>query len=235
MRKAAKEGKRPSCLEPRSPRQTELIRHLNHHPVVMALGAAGSGKTYVSARHALQRLVAGQIERIVITRPTISAARHRLGFMPGGLDQKMRPWLVPVMDAFRDGASSAQIERYMQTKEIETLAFEHMRGRTIKNGVFLLDEAQNCTLSDLEMFLTRVGENAQIIICGDPRQTDLEDQSGLATIARMVEEYGLNAGVVNFGDEDVVRSATAAEWVKAFSERHKALDPSAGLARTLSR
>lgn len=187
----------------------------------MAIGAAGSGKTYVSARHALQRLDAGQIEKIAITRPTAAQKRHMLGFQPGNVDQKMKPWMVPIFDAFRDGASPAQIDRFINLKQIEIIPFEHMRGRTIHDGVFMLDEAQNCTLSDLEMFLTRIGENSQIIICGDPDQTDLGEESGLTAIVRMAEDYKLNAGIIRFTEDDVVRSATAAEWVKAFSIQRK--------------
>lgn len=222
LRQEQKDRKsRPRLLEPRSPKQAQFIDLLNQYSVVFALGAAGSGKTYVAARHALQNLDAGRIERIVITRPTVSVPRHRLGFQPGNVDQKMAPWMVPVFDAFKDGAQPSQIDRYRQNKQIEILGFEHIRGRTIKNGVFILDEAQNCTVGDLETFLTRIGENGQAIICGDPMQSDLGEESGLVTVASMVAMYGLNAGIVEFGEDDVVRSVTAAEWVKAFNRHRK--------------
>lgn len=214
-RKAEKEARRPRSLTARNPRQKGLIQDLDNFPVVLALGTAGSGKTYVAARHALNRLLHKQIERIVIARPTVSAPRHRMGFLPGGGDQKMKPWLVPIIDAFKDGTSVAEVERLMKAGQIETLPFEHMRGRTVRDGVFLLDEAQNCTLADLEMFLTRIGENAQAIICGDPDQSDI-GENGLSTIADMVERHGLNAGITRFTEDDVVRSATAREWVTAF-------------------
>lgn len=228
-RKLEKEARRPKSLEPRNDRQVGLIQDLNSYPVVMALGSAGSGKTYVAARHALNRLLNKQIERIVIARPTVSNPRHRMGFLPGNGDQKMKPWLVPIVDAFKEGTSVAEVERLITAKAIEVLPFEHMRGRTIKNGVFLLDEAQNCSFSDLEMFLTRVGDNAQVVICGDPDQTDIPD-SGLKEIADMVLTYDLNAGVTIFKEEDVVRSATAKEWVAAFNMRRNG-----GLDRILSR
>lgn len=220
-RRAHQDRNRPKLLEPRSPKQKEFIKLLEQFPVVFALGAAGSGKTYVAARHALQRLDSGKIERIVITRPTIAQARHKMGYQPGGVDQKMAPWMVPIFDAFKDGAQPSQIERYKSTKQIEILGFEHIRGRTIKDGVFILDEAQNCTIGDLETFLTRIGENGQAIICGDPVQTDLGEESGLLTVANMVVQYNLTAGLIEFGEDDVVRSATAAEWVKAFNRQRK--------------
>lgn len=224
MRREAKEKQRQRRLEPRSEKQAELIRLLDKHSVILAIGAAGSGKTYVTARHALQRLDAGLIEKIAITRPTIAQKRHMLGFLPGTDDMKMKPWMVPIMDAFRDGAAPAVIEKFFHLKQIEIIPFEHMRGRTIKDGVFLLDEAQNCTLADLEMFLTRAGENAQIVICGDPDQTDLGEESGLKTIVEMIQTYDLSAGIMHFDENDVVRSAVAAEWVKAFRQ-HRAGGP----------
>ena len=227
-KKAEKEARRPKALEARTPRQKQLIQDLNSYPVVMALGPAGSGKTYVASRHALTRLLHNDIEKIVIARPTVSAQRHRMGFLPGTADQKMKPWLVPIIDAFKDGTSASEIEKLMTNKTVEVLPFEHMRGRTIKNGVFLLDEAQNCTFGDLEMFMTRVGENCQIIICGDPDQSDIGKDSGLSDIALMVERHGLNAGVITFTEDDVVRSVTAREWVMAFKA-----DREGGIVRTL--
>jgi phosphate starvation-inducible PhoH-like protein len=219
-RKAEKEARRPKALEARNSRQKALIQNLNSYPVVIALGSAGTGKTYVTARHSLNRLLQQSIKRIVIARPTVSAPRHRMGFLPGTGNQKMKPWLVPIVDAFREGTTAAEVERLLANGAIEVLPFEHMRGRTIKDGVFLLDEAQNCSFGDLEMFLTRVGENAQVVICGDPDQSDIPD-SGLNEIVKLAEHYEANAGIVRFLPEDVVRSATAAEWVKIFDERRK--------------
>ncbi len=225
QRKADKEARRPKPLEARNLRQKELIQQLNAFPVVIALGPAGSGKTYVGARHALDRLLRKTIDRIIIARPSVSAARHRMGFLPGDGDKKMKPWLVPIVDAFKEGTSGAEVDRLTATKQIEVLPFEHMRGRTVKDGVFLLDEAQNCTLADLEMFLTRIGDNAQAIICGDPDQSDIGRDSGLRTIAEMVSRHGLNAGITFFREEDVVRSATAKEWVMAFAAERSHLSP----------
>lgn len=209
-----------SLLTPRTHRQKELIDALDSTSTVFAVGPAGTGKTYVATRHALQRLERGQIERIVITRPNISDPRHRLGFQPGGIEQKMRPWMVPIWDAFKKGTSAANIERYVANKQIEVLPFEHMRGRTIEEGVFLLDEAQNCTLRDLEMFVTRIGEGGQLILSGDPDQSDIPD-SGLSALSWIAEDHDLDAEIIRFTEDDVVRSAAAAEWVKAFSIRRR--------------
>jgi len=223
QRKLAKEASRPTVLKPRSEKQAELIRLLEKHAVVFAVGSAGAGKTYVPARYALQKVMAKQIDRIVLARPTAAPTRHKQGFLPGTDEQKMKPWLVPFFDAFRDGALPSELEKLQNEKRIENMPFERMRGRTIRNAVCILDEAQNCTFEDLELFLTRIGEDAQFVICGDVDQDqDLgHDQSGLAAIIQMVIDQGIDVGLVIFDENDVVRSVEAAKWVKAFKSHRQ--------------
>lgn len=210
-----------AVIEPRNAKQKLLLDMFKKFAVVFAIGSAGSGKTYLATRFAYQQIASGEKERLVMSRATAAAARHKLGFLPGTDAQKMAPWLVPIMSALRESAKPGELEKFQNEKRIETLPFEHMQGRTIKDGVFLLDEAQNCTVSDLEMFITRIGEGAQIIICGDHDQVVPGIESGLVEIMDMVGTYGLNAGVVIFDENDVVRSETAAEWVKAFKQRRQ--------------
>jgi phosphate starvation-inducible PhoH-like protein len=218
-RKAAKHA--PSgVLTPRNAKQAALLSAFKTYPVVFAIGAAGSGKTYLAARFAQQQLAAKKAGRLVMSRATATAPRHKLGFLPGNDAQKMAPWLVPITSALQDGAGPQELEKLKNEKRLEILPFEHMQGRTIKDGIFLLDEAQNCTFGDLQMFITRVGEDAQLIICGDHEQVVPGIDSGLEETIRMVEMYGLNAAVVMFDENDVVRSETASEWVKAY-KRHK--------------
>lgn len=196
---------------------------LKKHPVVFAIGAAGSGKTFIPSAFAAQELDGKKIDKIVITRPTAAPSRHKLGYLPGTDEQKMKAWLVPIMNAIGKVLTPQKIEQFKNQKQIETIPFEHMRGRTIEDAFFILDEAQNCTFEDLELILTRVGENCTLAICGDVDQDrDLGiDQSGLATVVEMAETMGLNCGVMVFDENDVVRSATSAEWVKAFKQRKK--------------
>ena len=220
QRKASKASGQ-SVLKARTPRQQQLLDAFARYPVVFAIGAAGSGKTYLGTRYSAQEIVAGKKERLVMSRATAAAPRHRMGFLPGTDAMKMAPWLVPIMSALKEGLSGAQLEKFQHEKRIEILPFEHMQGRTVKDGIFLLDEAQNCTEGDLEMFITRLGEDAQIIICGDPDQVVPGIDSGLVSIMNMVGEYGLNACVVTFDENDVVRSETAAEWVRAFKKRRQ--------------
>lgn len=218
QRKDEKDKYRPRVFEPRGQKQVHLVNLLKTFPVNFAIGAAGAGKTFVPSVVAAQQLDLGLIDKIVLARPTAAPTRHKLGFLPGTEEQKMKSWLIPFMSAFSKVLTPQKLEQFRNERKIETIPFEHMRGRTVEDAFFILDEAQNCTFEDLELVLTRVGENCTLAICGDVDQDrDLGDnQSGLATVVAMAERMGLNCGVVRFDENDVVRSAVAAEWVKAF-------------------
>lgn len=208
-------------LQPRNQKQSDLLCALGSFPIVVAIGPAGTGKTYVTARWAMQRLLTPSSgkTRIVITRPTEAPRRHRQGFLPGGSDKKLAPWLIPIMDGFKAETSAANIAKLMLNGSIEIVPFEHMRGRSFDESIILLDEAQNCTFSDIELFTTRIGEDSTMILSGDPYQDDLRDQgleSGLVPFWRMVPTYQLDVGRVAFSVDDVVRSGPAAALVKAF-------------------
>ena len=143
--------------------------------------------------------------------------RHKQGFLPGHLNTKLAPWLVPILDAFKAEISATEVEKYLRSGDIEFLSFEHMRGRTFSNAFVILDEAQNCSFNDLRMFLTRKGEGTTYVVTGDPSQVDIQD-SGLASILDMIEQYDLDADIIEFESSDVVRSEQAQEWVSAFQK-----------------
>lgn len=218
LERNTKKGSKP--FEPLGPIQTHLFESLANDRQTITTGPAGTGKTYVPARFAARLLRSKKIEKIFIARPTVSDSRHALGFLPGKLDQKLAPWLVPIMDAFKDEFLPDELKNYRQNEQIEFLSFEHLRGRTLKNCFVLLDEAQNCTYSDLKMFLTRKGENSQFVVTGDVSQIDLPKTfpSGLPIIVDIVERYDLSPTIVKFTEEDVVRSEDAKEWVSAFTQ-----------------
>jgi phosphate starvation-inducible protein PhoH and related proteins len=207
-------------FEPRNKNQRILFQALDTFPVVFATGPQGTGKTYVAARHAIRDLLksSSPTEKIIVTRPNVSNPRYRLGFQPGGLGPKMRPWLVPIFDGFRDETSQGQIDKLTQEGKIEIVPFEFMQGRTFHNCRILLDEAENCTYQDLELVITRTGEDSVLVLSGDSHQAQIED-SGLDAIVQMVADFGLNAAVIEFTVDDVVRSAVAKEWVRAFRLR----------------
>lgn len=222
-RKAAKQQtfkrKGPDPLIPKNVRQKDYLDALEESDQIFATGPAGTGKTYLAARIAAQRLKKGSIDKIYVARATVAPTRHKQGFLPGKLDAKLKPWMVPIFDAFSKEMSSSELDRYMAEKKIEVLSFEHLRGRTLENCFVILDEAQNCTYEDFKLFLTRKGEDCTYVICGDTSQVDASEIiSGLDTILSMIEKYDIDADIIEFLEEDVVRSAHAKEWVMCFSK-----------------
>lgn len=211
-----KKGSKP--FEPLGVIQEQLFDSLAEDSQTITIGPAGTGKTYVPARYAARLLRLKKIDKICIARPTVSDSAHKLGFLPGKLDQKLAPWLVPIMDAFKDEFHAEELKNYRAAEQIEFISFEHLRGRTLKNCFVLLDEAQNCTYGDLKLFLTRKGENSQFVVTGDTSQIDLPKTipSGLPIIVDIVEKYDLSPTIVKFTEDDVVRSEDAKEWVSAF-------------------
>lgn len=204
-------------LVPKTNMQAAYIEALEDGDQVFAVGGAGTGKTYIASRHALRQLLDGECDKVIVTRPTVTKKKHELGFLPGSLDDKLGPWLIPLVDAMKDETSSNEVKRLMREGKIEFLSFEHMRGRSLPDCVVILDEAQNCDLADLRMFLTRIGENTQVIVCGDTDQVDIPDSGLDAVVDMILKNRKTSATLIEFSDEDVVRSETAREWVEAFS------------------
>ncbi len=206
-------------LKPRSDAQAFYLDLLNDPEVtqIFAVGEAGTGKTYIAARVAARRLIDHKISKIFIARPTVSAPAHKLGFLPGKMKDKLAPWLIPIVDALKQEMTVTELNKYMETGAIEFVSFEHMRGRTFDDCFVILDEAQNCTLADLKLFLTRKGEESTYIVAGDPSQVDISN-SGLDIILDMIEEYDLSPEIAEFDENDVVRSKDAKEWVASFKK-----------------
>lgn len=183
---------------------------------MFAVGAAGTGKTYLAARIAARRLIDGEIDKIIVSRVTVSKPKHALGFLPGKVEAKMLPWVQPLIDGLRAEVSAATLETWQQEGKFVIAAFEHMRGRTFDRCMLILDEAQNADHGDLKLFLTRTGEGTQVIVTGDLDQIDIPD-SGLTRVIEMVERFNVPAKVIRFSNEDVVRSPLAKAFVKAFA------------------
>jgi phosphate starvation-inducible PhoH-like protein len=213
--RAERQKKESKQLTAQTPNQCLYLTELRSREQVFGVGPAGTGKTYLAARHALQQVLAGRKKRLVIARPTVARKRHQIGFLPGSADEKLGPWLVPVLDSLADECGVAVVERMRKDGAITFLSFEHMRGRTLKDAVVILDEAQNCSYGDLRTFLTRTGENAQVLVNGDTDQCDIDD-SGLADVLALIERHAVDAAVIRFTDDDVVRSEIARQWVRAF-------------------
>jgi phosphate starvation-inducible protein PhoH and related proteins len=204
-------------ITPLTARQAEYLEALASHSQVIVLGPAGTGKTYIAGTRAADLLRQRRIRKVVITRPNVPAGRS-LGFYPGSLEEKIAPWVVPLTEAMKERMGEAAFEIAQKAGDIEVVPFEVMRGRTFKDCLVILDEAQNTTPAEIKMFLTRIGDDAQVIINGDVSQTDLRETSGLRTVIHLVKSRMMPIPIVEFGLADIVRSGICAEWVRAFEE-----------------
>jgi len=204
-------------IRPLNSTQADYLDALRSSPQVIALGPAGSGKTWIAAAHAADLFRAGEISRIILTRPNAPCGRS-LGFFPGSLDDKFAPWAAPVLDALRERMGAGAFEIARKNGEIELAPFEVMRGRSWRNAFVLLDEAQNATAAQMKMFLTRIGEDCRVVVNGDADQSDIKETSGLAVVLDLVTRSKLPVPVIEFGHADIVRSDICAMWARAFHE-----------------
>lgn len=206
-----------SPILPLTERQAEYLDALGRSPQVIVLGPAGTGKTYIAGTRAADQLRQRRISKVVITRPNVPAGRS-LGFFPGSLEEKIAPWVAPLTEAMKERMGAGAFEIALKAGDIEIVPFEVMRGRTFKDCLVILDEAQNTTTNEIKMFLTRIGDDCQVIINGDVSQTDLRETSGLRTVIHLVKSRMMPIPVVEFTRADIVRSGICAEWVAAFEE-----------------
>ena len=204
-------------IQPLTQKQAEYLDALGSSSQVIVLGPAGTGKTYIAGTRAADQLRQRRIAKVVITRPNVAAGRS-LGYFPGSLDEKIAPWVAPLTETMKERMGAAAFEIALKTGDIEIVPFEVMRGRTFKNCLVILDEAQNTTVPEIKMFLTRIGDDCQVIINGDVSQTDLREMSGLRTAIHLVKSRMMPIPIVEFTIDDIVRSGACAEWVKAFEE-----------------
>ncbi len=207
---------RKKTIVPRSVVQTQYMQALARDDMIFALGPAGTGKTYLAVAQAVQMLITGQVERLILSRPAVEAG-ERLGFLPGDMKEKVDPYLRPLYDALYDMLPAEQVERRITSGEIEIAPIAFMRGRTLNDAFIILDEAQNTTPQQMKMFLTRFGMRSRMVICGDPNQTDLPPgvTSGLADAVGKLEGIP-KLSMVRFGASDVVRHPLVGKIVEAY-------------------
>jgi phosphate starvation-inducible PhoH-like protein len=206
----------------RSSAQAAYVKALREADLVFGLGPAGTGKTYLAVAAAVDLLMSGQVERIILSRPAVEAG-ERLGFLPGDLRDKVDPYLRPLFDALNDMLPSEQLARRLATGEIEVAPIAFMRGRTLSHAFVILDEAQNTTPVQMKMFLTRLGEGSRMVITGDPTQVDLPAgaRPGLADALEAL--HGIEGvAIVRFTEQDVVRHRLVARIVGAYEARDRA-------------
>ena len=207
----------PAPIRPLNAAQADYLDALRSSAQVIVLGPAGTGKTWIAATHAADLYRAGQVRKIILTRPNVPCGRS-LGFFPGSLEEKFAPWAAPVIEAIRERIGAGAFDIALKRGEIEMVPFEVMRGRSWKDAFVLLDEAQNTTPAEIKMFLTRIGEDCTVVINGDVSQCDLDEESGLRVALDLVAKRRLPVPVIEFTLADIVRSGICAMWVRAFAE-----------------
>lgn len=193
--------------------QKKYISAITNFRVVYGIGPAGTGKTYASTMLACQALADRNIDKIVLTRPAVEAG-ERLGFLPGELDQKYAPYLAPVIEYMNDYFGKSHVENLIKLGKIEAIPLGFMRGRTFRNCMVLVDEAQNITKEQMKMLLTRIGEGCTMVIDGDPTQADIHNSGLMDSVKRI--SYIPSVKVVAFTKQDVVRDPLVAEILDAY-------------------
>ena len=199
-------------VRPQGENQRQLMECIDKKNLVLALGPAGTGKTYLAIAKAVEALEAGKIERIMLSRPAVEAGES-LGYLPGDLEEKLAPYLRPLYDALSDRLGRKRLKTMLGDGSIEIAPVGYMRGRTLNNAFVVIDEAQNCTYTQIKMLLTRLGWHSTMVLTGDPDQTDLlPGMSGLSDIAKRLEALP-DVSVVHLQDRDIVRHPLVASML----------------------
>jgi phosphate starvation-inducible PhoH-like protein len=205
-------------VRPRTDGQARYVQAMKDNDIVLSIGPAGTGKTYLAVGMAVTMLRQGAVKRIVLVRPAVEAG-EKLGFLPGDIVAKINPYLRPLFDGLNDMMEPEQVKRYMDSDIIEVAPLAFMRGRTLNNSVIILDEGQNTTVAQMKMFLTRMGQGSKIIVTGDVTQIDLprDTRSGLIDAVRRFENIE-RIGIVYLTEQDIVRHPLVQKIVTAYEE-----------------
>jgi phosphate starvation-inducible PhoH-like protein len=204
-------------IQPKTPGQAEYLRLIADNDIVVGIGPAGTGKTYLAVAAAVDSLMRKRVRRIILARPAVEAGES-LGFLPGDMQAKVDPYLRPLYDALEDMMPSDRMQRALETRVIEIAPLAYMRGRTLSDAFVILDEAQNATSAQMKMFLTRLGVNSRTVITGDKTQVDLptREESGLIQVERILT--GIDGIAFHYlTDVDVVRHRLVREIIKAYA------------------
>ena len=213
---------------PRSENQLKLVEGFAKNDMVFAIGPAGSGKTYTAIALAVRALKNKEIKKIILSRPAVEAG-EKLGFLPGDMKEKLDPYLQPLYDALNDMIPAAKLQKYIEEGTVQIAPLAYMRGRTLDNAFVILDEAQNTTVAQIKMFLTRMGRNAKFIVTGDVTQIDLPHKSDSGLTRAMETLRGIEGiGIVEFDRRDIVRHHLVKYIVEAFDRRDRLAEEAEG-------
>ena len=205
-------------IQPKTPGQAAYLQAIVEHDIVVGIGPAGTGKTYLAVAAAVDALTRKRVKRIILARPAVEAGES-LGFLPGDLQAKVDPYLRPLYDALEDMMPAERVQKALETRTIEIAPLAYMRGRTLADAFVILDEAQNATGAQMKMFLTRLGVNSRVVITGDKTQIDLprREESGLMQVERILP--GIEGISFHYlSDSDVVRHRLVREIIRAYAE-----------------
>ena len=218
-------------ITPRTPGQRHYVQALRSHDITIGVGPAGTGKTYLAMAMAVSALKRGEVRRIILTRPAVEAG-EKLGFLPGDLTEKVDPYLRPLYDALQDMVAKDRVARLFESRTLEVAPLAFMRGRTLHDAYVVLDEAQNTTIEQMRMFLTRLGERSKMIINGDVTQIDLPRNrtSGMVDALRVLAGID-KIGVVHMTAKDVVRHPLVASVIEAYQTADDARREQEGRSR----
>ncbi len=216
-----KARKKDVQIIPRNTAQEDYVLNLEDESkkIIFAVGPAGTGKTYMGALLAVRELLAGNIERVVITRPAVGTDGEKHGFLPGDINSKMEPWLMPILDVFNDYFTPDQVKAMMADRVIEIIPIAFMRGRSLSNCLILADEFQNTTESQAKCVLTRIGEGSRLIVTGDLNQSDFTKKNGLLDFTQRLTDTGSDmVAVCKFDKSHVERSEIVSEVLRVYGE-----------------
>ena len=215
-------GSDGKCVKARTPNQKRLVKEYYDNDMIFALGPAGTGKTYTAIALAVRALKNREVKRLILTRPAVEAG-ERLGFLPGDLKYKLDPYLQPLYDALLDMIPAKKLQSLMEDGTIQIAPLAYMRGRTLDKAFVILDEAQNTSLSQLKMFLTRMGNDAKFIVTGDATQVDLPNKTDSGLLKGIELVSGIRGiAVVHFNKEDIVRHPLVTKIIEAFDRKEAA-------------
>ena len=215
-------GNNGNIVRARTVNQQRLVKLYDKNDLLFAVGPAGSGKTYTAIALAVRALKEKQVRRIILTRPAVEAG-EKLGFLPGDMKEKLDPYLQPLYDALNDMIPPVKLQKFLEEGTVQIAPLAFMRGRTLDNAFVILDEAQNTTLSQIKMFLTRMGRSAKFIVTGDVTQIDLPRKSDSGLVRTMEILRGVDGiGIVEFDKRDIVRHPLVKHIVEAFDKHAEA-------------
>lgn len=209
--------KKEIYIAPKTPNQKELFESIEKNIITFVTGCPGSGKTFISVICALDKLLKGEVDRLIFSRPCIEAGGENLGFLPGDFNDKISPYMIPIFDFVSEYLEKGQIEELIRRGIIVTLPLAFQRGITFKNACVVLDESQNTTIQQMKMFLTRIGDNCKILVTGDLNQSDIKGKNGLADAVVRLEDME-NVGIIKFTEEDILRNPIVKEIEKRYSQ-----------------